>query len=248
MGTLNGKVAIVTGGANGIGEATVREMANQGASVVIADVHDANGERLLTALHNANQPCRYQHADVSIEQDVEDLVQRTAREFGRLDIMVANAGINSTVPTHTLTLDQWRENLAVNLDGVFLSVKHAIQVMRGQGGGSIVITSSVLGHVGASGVLAYTGAKAAVVNMARSLAVEYAKERIRVNVVSPGYISTPLLQGLADDALQRLADLHPMGRLGTAREVAKAIIFLASDDASFITGTSLLVDGGYTAR
>ncbi len=249
MVNFNGKVAVITGGASGIGEATVREMAAAGASVVIADVDGDKGGNLAANLRASGQSCIYQATDVSREPDVQALVERTVAEYGRLDIMVANAGVNAASPTHHLRIEAWRENLAVNLDGVFLSAKHAIRYMRLHGGGAIVITGSVLGHVGApGGVLPYTGAKAAVANMARSLALEYAADNIRVNTVSPGYVMTPLLENLDAQAIERLVSLHPLGRLGKPSEVAKAIVFLASDDASFITGTSLLVDGGYTAR
>ncbi len=249
MGNLHGKVAVVTGGASGIGEATVREMAAAGASVVIADLDNLKGGALAADLRANGQTCNYHPVNVSREADVQVLVEETLAEYGRLDIMVANAGVNAPSPTVSLSLQAWHENLAVNLDGVFLSAKHAIRHMRQHGGGAVVITGSVLGHVGASGgVLPYAAAKAAVVNMARALACEYAAEHIRVNTVSPGYVMTPLLENLDSQAIERLVSLHPMGRLGKPSEVAKAIVFLASDDASFITGTSLLVDGGYTAR
>lgn len=249
MGKLKGKVAIVTGGASGIGEYTVRELVKESALVVFADLNDELASSLVSELNTESKRVVYQRANVSKEEDVEALVQRAVEEFGKLDIIVNNAGIGSTGAAEEVSLEDWHKVLSVNLDGVFLSSKHAIKAMKKNGSGSIINIASILGHVGFSGSIAYTSSKGAVVNLTRALAVEYAKENIRVNAVCPGFILTPLVkQHLSEEALKHLEGLHPLGRLGTSEEIAKAVAFLASDDASFITGSSLMVDGGYTAQ
>jgi NAD(P)-dependent dehydrogenase (short-subunit alcohol dehydrogenase family) len=248
MGKLTGKVAIVTGGASGIGEYTVREMVKEGAKVVIADINDVLGGNLSEELNRSGKKTVYQRVDVSNEEEVEKMVIRAVNEFGKLDILFNNAGIGGGGLSHEIELEEWHKILAVNLDGVFLCAKHALIAMRKNGQGSIVNTASIMGHVGREHALAYISSKGAVVSMTRALALEYAKENIRVNAVCPGYILTPLLQSAGEEIVIQLADAQPMGRIGKPEEVAKAVVFLASDDASFITGTSLMVDGGYTAQ
>ncbi|MEW9674076.1 SDR family NAD(P)-dependent oxidoreductase [Ammoniphilus sp. 3BR4] len=249
MRRLHGKVAIVTGGASGIGEFTVREMVKEGASVIIADFNAELGHQLMDELNLKEYKTIFVKTDVTKEQEVDSLVRRAVNEFGKLDIMVSNAGIGKNGPTEEVTLEEWHKVLSVNLDGVFLSAKYAVKAMKENGGGTIINVASILGHVGTPQVLSYTSSKGAVVNMTRALAVEYAKNNIRVNAVCPGYIHTPLLKkNLTEEALKQLVNLHPIGRLGESQEVAKSIVFLASEDASFITGTSLMVDGGYTAQ
>ncbi|MDN4526850.1 SDR family NAD(P)-dependent oxidoreductase [Fictibacillus fluitans] len=245
---LKGKAAIITGGSSGIGESAVREMAASGAHVLIADVNDERGKRLAAELHSDETKVIYQHVDVTNEDDIQNMVEKAVTEFGKLDILFSNAGIGGMSPSVDLSIEEWRKVISINLDGVFLCAKHAIAAMRKSGGGSVVNCASILGHVGQGATAAYTAAKGGVVNLTRTLAVEYAKENIRVNAVCPGYIDTPLLQQLDDDMRNHLISLHPVGRLGKPEEVAKAVAFLASDDASFITGANLLVDGGYTAQ
>lgn len=245
---LKEKVAIITGGSSGIGEFTAREMVKEGANVVIADMNDELGQQLVEELNKDGKHAIYVHVDVASEKDVITMVESAVTSFGKLDILFNNAGIGALGPTADLTLEEWRKVIAVNLDGVFLCAKHAIKAMQKSGGGNIVNNSSILGHVGQAQTAAYTAAKAGVVNLSRTLAIEYAKENIRVNAVCPGYIETPLLSQLDDAMKNHLISLHPIGRLGTSEEVAKAVVFLASDDASFITGANLLVDGGYTAQ
>lgn len=242
---LIGKVAVVTGGASGIGEYTARAMVNEGAKVVIADMNDELGIKIVQEL---NGNAIYVHANVTDEADVEKMIDTAISKFGKVDILVNNAGIGSLSPTADLSFGDWRNVIAVNLDGVFLVAKHAIKVMQKNGGGSIVNIASILGHVGQAQTAAYTASKGGVVNFTRALAVEYAKENIRVNAVCPGYIDTPLLDQLDENMKNHLISLHPIGRLGKSEEVANAILFLASDDASFVTGANLLVDGGYTAQ
>ncbi len=245
---LNGKVAIVTGGASGIGEFAVREMVKEGAKVVIADVNDMLGNQLAQELNQGEQVATYVHVDVTNEDQVEQMVELAISEFGKLDILFNNAGIGSMGSSADLPFEDWRKVLSVNLDGVFLVAKHGIKAMLKNGGGSIVNTASILGHVGQAQTASYSAAKGGVVNLTRALALEYAKDNIRVNAVCPGYIETPLLSQLDENMKNHLISLHPLGRLGKPEEIAKAVLFLASDDASFITGANLLVDGGYTAQ
>lgn len=245
---LAGKVAVVTGGASGIGEFTVREMIEEGAKVVIADLNDNLGSKLVQELNQEERQVAYIHVDVTKEDQVENMIEFAVSEFGKLDILFNNAGIGSLSPSAELPFEEWRKVLSVNLDGVFLAAKHAIKAMQKNGGGSIVNTASILGHVGQAQTAPYTASKGAVVNLTRTLAVEYAKDNIRVNAVCPGYIETPLLNQLDEAMKNYLISLHPIGRLGKPEEIAKAVVFLASDDASFVTGSNLLVDGGYTAQ
>lgn len=245
---LAGKVAVVTGGASGIGEFTVREMVEEGAKVVIADLNDDLGSKLVQELNQEERQVAYIHVDVTKEDQVENMIEFAVSEFGKLDILFNNAGIGSLSPSAELPFEEWRKVLSINLDGVFLAAKHAIKAMQKNGGGSIVNTASILGHVGQAQTAPYTASKGAVVNLTRTLAVEYAKDNIRVNAVSPGYIETPLLNQLDEAMKNHLISLHPIGRLGKPEEIAKAVVFLASDDASFVTGSNLLVDGGYTAQ
>ncbi|WNF35646.1 glucose 1-dehydrogenase [Bacillaceae bacterium IKA-2] len=242
---LNGKVAVVTGGASGIGEFTARAMANEGAKVVIADMNDELGTKIAQEL---NENAIYVHVNVTNEADVKKMIDTAVSTFGKVDILVNNAGIGSMSPTADQSLEEWSKVISVNLDGVFLVAKHALKAMRKNGGGSIVNIASILGHVGQAQTAAYSASKGGVVNFTRALAVEYAKENIRVNAVCPGYIDTPLLDQLDENMKNHLISLHPIGRLGRSEEVASAILFLASDDASFVTGANLLVDGGYTAQ
>ncbi|MGM0471124.1 MAG: SDR family NAD(P)-dependent oxidoreductase [Bacillota bacterium] len=244
---LTDKVAIVTGGASGIGAATVRDMVAEGAEVLIADLDDQQGEQLAQELDQKEQRVIYHHADVSQEEQVAEMIKRAEKEWGRLDIIFSNAGIGDQAVSDQLSLAQWQQVIDINLTGVFLSAKHAIPLMKQDGGGSIVNCSSILGHVGQAETASYTAAKGGVTNLTRALAAEYAADGIRVNAVCPGYIDTPLIADLDDEVVKQLISLHPLGRLGQPEEIAKAVTFLASDDASFITGENLLVDGGYTA-
>ncbi|KWR86631.1 SDR family NAD(P)-dependent oxidoreductase [Cupriavidus sp. IDO] len=246
---LKNRVAIVTGGASGIGAATVRRFVAEGATVVLTDLSE-RGELLAHELAGAGHAVRFSRVDVTREHEVRELVAAVALEFGQLDIMVANAGIaQQALPVESLTSEAWHQMLDVNLTGVFFSNKYAIAQMKRQGGGGAVVNiASVLGHVGRPGATAYNAAKGGVVNMTRSLGVACAKEGIRVNAVCPGFIETPLIAGASDESLAQVTGLHPIGRLGRAEEIAAAITFLASDDASFMAGASLMVDGGYAAQ
>ncbi|WP_053217396.1 SDR family NAD(P)-dependent oxidoreductase [Virgibacillus senegalensis] len=245
---LKGKSAIVTGGVSGIGEHTVRQMVKEGASVLIADINEELGTKLVKELNASGAKVVFQRVDVSKETDIIAMVDKAVSEFSGLDIIFSNAGIGAQSPSTELSYEDWQKVISINLDGVFLCAKHAIAAMKKSGGGSVVNCSSILGNVGQAATAAYTAAKGGVTNLTRALAVEYAQENVRVNAVCPGYINTPLLSEMDEEAKNHLISLHPMGRLGEPEEIAKAVVFLASDDASFITGANLLVDGGYTAQ
>jgi len=241
------KVAIVTGGASGIGEATVRLFAAEGAKVVIADFAD-RGRTVSDELNSQGFDTLFIKTDVTNEQEIIHMVDQTVQKYGKLDILYANAGIAHDGPADQLLFEDWKRTIDINLTGVFLSCKYAIKQMIAQGtGGAIVNCGSIHSHVGKAGVTAYASAKGGVKLLTQSLSSDYASQGIRINAVCPGYIDTPLIKGRTEAVTQHLVGLHPMGRLGQPEEVAKAVLFLASDDASFITGTTLLVDGGYTA-
>ncbi|MFS0918260.1 SDR family NAD(P)-dependent oxidoreductase [Brevibacillus sp. 179-C 1.1 NHS] len=245
---LENKVAIVTGGASGIGETTVRLFAKEGAKVVIADF-STRGMELAEELNQAGFDALFVKTDVTKEGEVKNMVSVTVEKYGKVDVLFANAGIAKDAPGHLLSMDDWQRTIDINLTGVFLCDKYVIEQMLAQGtGGAIVNCGSIHSHAGKAGVTAYSSAKGGVKLLTQTLGITYAKQGIRVNAVCPGYIDTPLIAGRDEAITEHLIGLHPMGRLGKPEEVAKAVLFLASDDASFVTGTSLLVDGGYTAQ
>ncbi|MEH6942239.1 SDR family NAD(P)-dependent oxidoreductase [Bacillus sp. JJ722] len=241
------KVAIVTGGASGIGAVTARAFAEEGAKVVIADFADA-GQQVSDSLNQEGFDTLFVKVDVTSEEQVKHLISETVNKYDKLDIMFANAGIGNDGNIHELTYEKWQKTLDINLNGVFLSDKYAIEQMRLQGHGGVVInTGSIHSLAGREGVTAYASSKGGVKLLTQTLGATYAKEGIRVNAIAPGYIDTPLLAAADENARNYLTSLHPMGRLGKPEEVAKAVLFLASDDASFVSGSLLVVDGGYTA-
>ena len=244
------KVAVITGGASGIGAATALQLAREGAKVMIADISAAGAD---TAARLAAQgfDVAYERVDVSKEEHICSMVNATVSRWSRLDIMVANAGISGVGRADATSLESWQRVLDVNLTGVFLCSKHAVPAMRANGGGAIVNTASVMGLVGPRGAVAYASAKGAVVNLTRATALDYAAENIRINAVCPGFLNDPTNSGGAarsEAEMQQLIARHPIGRIGRPEDIAHAIAFLASDEASFITGTCLVVDGGYTAQ
>lgn len=250
---LAGKVALVTGASKGIGESTALAFAREGAIVVLSDV-DPLGEELVAKITRTGAQARFVRADVSKPADVERLVAETVRAFGRLDVAFNNAGIAGVqAPLADITPADFQKTIDVNLTGVFLCMKYEImQMLKQPEGGSIINNSSILGHVGFNLAGAYTAAKHGVLGMTKVAALDYAEKRIRINAVCPGFIETPMLKnaGLLDDKATRsmLESQHALKRLGKPEEVAEAVVFLASDRASFITGQSLLVDGGYVAH
>jgi NAD(P)-dependent dehydrogenase (short-subunit alcohol dehydrogenase family) len=252
MGQLDGKVAIITGGASGMGEGTVRRFVAEGARVVIADVQDAKGHTLADTLAGG---AVYQHTDVASEDDVRAAVGRAVDEFGRLDVIFNNAGLGGVMgPIEDTSLEEYNQTIAVLLTGPMLGMKHAAPVMRRQGGGSIISTASVAGLAGGRGPHIYSAAKAAVINLTRSVALELAEYNIRVNAICPGAIATPLLGRIAGDAPDPIAVLQqvlpafqPLHRAGMPEDIAQAALWLASDASSFVTGQAIVVDGGLTA-
>jgi NAD(P)-dependent dehydrogenase (short-subunit alcohol dehydrogenase family) len=248
MMRLENKVAIITGGASGIGEATVRLFAEEGAKVVIADYSD-RGQELSKELNANGYDTLFVKTDVTKEDEVKHMISAAVDKYGKLDIMYANAGIANDAIAHELSYEQWKRTIDINLSGVFLSDKYAIEQMLKQGtGGAIVNAGSIHSHVSLPNVTAYSAAKGGVKLLTQNLSAAYSKHGIRVNAVCPGYIDTPLIGGVDPKVKEYLASLHPIGRLGRPDEIAKAVLFLASDDASFVTGASLLVDGGYTVQ
>jgi NAD(P)-dependent dehydrogenase (short-subunit alcohol dehydrogenase family) len=256
MNRLQGKVAIVTGGALGIGRVCAIRMAEEGASIALFDVLDKEGEALAAELLGRGFAARYWHVDVSSEAQVQGATDEAAAHFGRLDVLVNNAGIaGANKPTHEITEAEWDQVQAVNVKGVFFGLKHAIAHLRRAGGGSIINLSSIYGLVGAADVPPYHASKGAVRLMSKTDALIYAPDRIRVNSIHPGFIWTPMVEGFldaqgseADTGRQALGALHPLGHVGEPDDIAMGVVYLASDEAKFVTGTELVIDGGYTAR
>ena len=252
MGKLEGRVAIVTAGGAGIGAATVRRLAGEGAAAVVADLSGTRAGAVAESVTEKGGRAVPIKMDASDPGAVERTIALALERFGRLDIMVNNAGAAELAPLHEISVESWNRVIAVTLTGTFLGMKHAIPVMRRQGGGVIVNTASISGTAGDYGLSSYNAAKAAVINLTRSAAIENAKHRIRVNCVCPGAINTraPELLGreMADEVRRRQSSATPVGRLGEPEEIANTVLFLASDESSFVTGAAIVVDGGLTAH
>jgi NAD(P)-dependent dehydrogenase (short-subunit alcohol dehydrogenase family) len=251
MYSLTGKVAIITGGASGMGRETSLLFARAGANVVLADLNVPGGDEVAELASRSGNQALFQRTDVTQEVDVAALVARAMNAFGRLDIMFNNAGIGGAVgPLEGISVEDWDRTQAVCLRGVFLGIKHAVAPIRAAGGGSIISTASIAGIDGYPNLHAYSAAKAGVVNLTRSAALEFARDRIRVNCIAPGGISTPIIYGLADNKAaveEMLAKGQPYPRAGQPEDIANAALFLASEASQFITGHTLVVDGGATA-
>jgi NAD(P)-dependent dehydrogenase (short-subunit alcohol dehydrogenase family) len=240
MGKLDGKVALVTGAAQGIGRAVAELFAEEGAVVFAGDVKEPSGN---------GKGITYLQLDVSSEDDWNRAVDRIVAAHGRLDVLVNNAGIvRCYEPVHGTDRASWDAVVAVNLTGSFIGMQTVLAPMRKAGKGSIINFSSIWGNVGVPGAAAYNAAKGGVRNMTKNAAVTYAKEGIRVNSVHPGLIRTPLVEAQSDEMNAGIIAQTPMGRMGTPREVALGCLFLASDDSSFMTGSELVIDGGYLAQ
>ena len=249
MGRLDGKVALISGGARGQGAEEARLMAEEGAKVVFGDILDDLGKQVEAAIAEAGLDATYVHLDVTREGEWQSAVETAVGKYGGLHVLVNNAGILIRKSIEDTTEEEWDRIMAVNVKGVFLGTKHAIPEMRKAGGGSIVNISSIYGLVGSPTSTAYHAAKGAIRLFTKSAAVQYAKENIRVNSVHPGSMP-PMMTSTPRDPVQRQATLEniPMGRAGRVEEVAYAVLFLATDEASYITGAELVVDGGFTAK
>jgi meso-butanediol dehydrogenase / (S,S)-butanediol dehydrogenase / diacetyl reductase len=251
-GAFAGRVAVVTAGGSGIGAATGRRFAREGAAVVIADLSGRRAEAVAGEIVAAGGRAGWLKIDASNPEGVQAAIRRAVDTYGRLDVMVNNAGLAEVAPLEEITLEGWNRVLAVTLTSTFLGMKYCLPVMRGQGGGAIVNTASISGTAGDYGLSSYNAAKAGVINLTRSAAIENARHGIRVNCVCPGTIDTraPILLGgdRADEIRRAQAAVNPVARMGEADEIAAAILFLAGDDASFITGASIVADGGLTAH
>ncbi|MFN3494037.1 MAG: SDR family NAD(P)-dependent oxidoreductase [Hydrogenophaga sp.] len=245
---LQDKVILVTGGASGIGLASVERCLAEGARVALADLSGSAGARVAADLDQQYPGrCLFTAVDVTSTEQVDQMVAEVLARFGRLDGVFNNAGVGGINPAESYPDADFLRVIDINLNGVFRVARAALKPMYAQGSGSIVNCASILGVFGQSGTAAYTAAKGGVVNLTRTLALEGAAKGVRVNTIGPGYIDTPLLALLDDATKQFLIGLHPLGRLGRPEEVANAALFLLSDEASFITGANLLVDGGFTA-
>ena len=249
---LDGKVALITGGAGGIGRASALLFAGEGARVVVADIDDDGGAETVARARRNGGDALFVHADVSLDGDCRVMVRVAEEAYGKLDVLFNNAGImdSTDADAEATSEDAWHRTIAVNLTGVFLGCKHGIPALRRAGGGSIINTASFVALMGAATPqLAYTASKGGVLALSRELAVVHAREHIRVNALCPGPLRTDLLMSVLDTEEKRQRRLvHiPQGRFGEAAEIASAALFLASDESSYLTGTAFQVDGGITA-
>jgi len=251
MGRLDGKVAVITGAASGMGRETAVRFAGEGAAVVIADLNEDGGAAAVRECKENGGRAVFQKTDVTSEAGIKAMIERAVKEFGRLDITFNNAGLPGALGSIEQTsVEDWDRTFAVLTRGVFLGIKHSVAEMRKVGGGSIISTASVAGLAGGYGPHAYSAAKAGVVNLTRSAALEIAKDKIRVNCICPGGINTPIFNFLTSDREvtgQLLGPLHPLRRAGMPEDIANMALFLASDESEWITGVAMVVDGGLTA-
>lgn len=238
------KVAVVTGGASGIGLATTKKLLSEGANVVILDLK--MDEEIINSL---GENVLYLKCDVSNEENVKNCIEEIIKKFDHIDYLVANAGIGgSASKPHEVSMDEWNKVISVNQTGIFLLNKYVINEMLKNGKGAVVNTSSMYGLVGSTTSFAYSASKGAINQMTRSLALTYARENIRVNAIAPGYVDTPILSMVPDNIKEAMGTELPIGRLGKDTEIANLICYLLSDDASFITGSIIPIDGGFTAK
>lgn len=249
---LKNKVALVTGATSGIGKAAALALGSAGAKVVFSGRRDQEGEATAALIRNAGAECLFVRSDVSSEEDVKALVQKTIETYGRLDCAFNNAGIDPSIkPLHEQSIEEFDKLMAINVRGLFLCMKYEIEQMLSQGSGVIVNNSSMGGLIGFPGVSPYIASKHAVMGLTRSAALDYAKQNIRINAINPGLIATDMIDRIVDGigtTANDFASTVPMGRMGKAEEIAQAVVFLCSDAASYITGQPLVIDGGYTTN
>lgn len=250
MGSLNDKVAIITGSGSGIGRATAILYAREGAKVVVSDINEEHGIAVVSEINKAGGQAFFIKADTSKAEDNQNLVEQTLVKYGALHIAVNNAGIGGPLSTVAdYPIDGWQKVIDTNLSGVFYGLKYQIPAMLKSGGGSIVNIASILGAAGTKFSPAYVAAKHGVVGLTKAAALEYADQKIRVNSVGPGYIKTPMVTNALDEAtLNVLKEMHPIGRLGESEEIAELILWLGSYKSSFVTGSYYPIDGGYLAQ
>ena len=251
MGRLDGKVALISGGARGQGAEEAKLMAQEGAKVVFGDILDDQGRQVEAEITEAGLDATYVHLDVTHASEWESAVDTAVRKYGGLHVLVNNAGILIRKKIEDTTEEDWDRIMGINVKGVFLGTKHAIPAMRSSGGGSIINISSTAGLVGSpEGSPSYTATKGAVRLFTKSIAIQHAKDGIRCNSVHPGPIDTEMIRDTITDPERLAARMRrlPMGRVGTAADIAYGVLYLASDEASFVTGTELVIDGGTTAQ
>ncbi len=260
MDRFKGKAVLVTGAASGIGEITAKHFSHEGASVVIADINESGINRVVDEIKSEGGRSSGIRADVSDPEQVQAAIRHTEETFGSLDILHNNAFAQETGYVNEISLEGWNRTFAVTLTGTFLGIKHAIPVMLKQGGGVIINTSSVCGIRGDFGMAAYNAAKAGIISLTQSTAIEFARQGIRCNCVCPGLVLTPGVKAFFNEngvdgqkpevvnLRKRMIDIHPIGRLGKPEEIARVVLFLASEEASFVTGAAYVVDGGSLAQ
>ena len=251
-GRVEGKVALITGGGSGIGQATALLFGREGAKVLVADYNAEGGERTVKTIKEAGGTAVFHAADVSNPQDVDALMHKVVETYGRLDCAFNNAGIEGQMgDTPECSLENWNRVIAINLTGVFLCMKYEIPLMLKHGGGSVVNTASAAGLVGLAGGPAYVAAKHGVAGLTKTAALEFAQKGIRVNAVCPGFIRTPMVERVLDKGTfseEQIFAAEPMHRMGKPEEIAEAVLWLCSDASSFVTGLPMPVDGGYVAQ
>ena len=247
-GRLDGKVALISGGASGIGAAHARVFAAEGARVVIGDIQEAKGQQVAADVNTNGDEAVFVHLDVTDENDWQNAVHEAVARFGKLTTLINNAGVYWPGGVEEETRDKWQKMIEINQTGVWLGMKTALPALRASGNAAIVNISSLYGLIGSPGSIAYHASKGAVRLMSKAAALEYVRQGIRVNSIHPGQIDTPILAGLTPEQDAQIKEVTPMGRLGRPEEIAYGSLYLCSDEASYTTGTELVIDGGWFAQ